>query len=109
MKRFNLVTRGRGYTGRDGKQKFEWNQIGKAVYFPEKDGKDAVLIVELNTMPGHSEYDQRLGKEIWVNPVVSFLQVPKEDVSKPKVETTEYEGNLYAGEITEDDLPPGMR
>lgn len=106
MKRFNIVTRGRGYTGSDGKQKYEWNQIGKAVYFPESGDKEAGLIVELNTMPGRSEYNERLGKETWINPVVTFLQAPKEG-SKPKVETTGYDGPLYGGEITDADLPFG--
>lgn len=105
MYRFNIVNPGRSYTGKDGKQKFEWNSLGKLAVFLPKDGKDAAAIVDWNTMPGHYEYNERLGKEIWVNPVVCFLQTPKEDVSKPKVETTEYEGNLYQGEIKDEDIP----
>lgn len=105
MQKFNLVTKGRSYTTRDGKNKVEWNQIGKATYFPPKDGKEAGLIVELNTMPGRYEMSERTGKMEWINPVIAFNQAPKEE--KPAVETSGYEGNFDFQEIKEEDIPFG--
>lgn len=92
MQKFNIVTPGREYKNSNGETKREWLALGKAVYFPAKDGKDAGLIVDWNTMPGKNFTDKD-GKMGYNNPVVCFIQKPKE--STQQVETTGYDGNLH--------------
>lgn len=103
MIRGRIVTKGREYEV-GGVKKNEWNSIGKVVFFPSKDGKDAGFIVELNNMPGFYEVREDSGERVYRNPVVVFLDKPKED-SQPqkKVETFDTAPN-FGGEIKEEDI-----
>ncbi len=96
MQKFNIVTPGRKYITRDGQEKTEWLQLGKATYFPPADGKDAGLIIDWNSLPGVNVVNQD-GKRIYKNPVACFLQ-------KPKVETTGYEGEFNHEPIKDEDV-----
>jgi len=54
MQSYNIVTK-RSYE-KNGETKTQWNKVGRLVYFPERDGKEAGFAMELNMFPDTKFY-----------------------------------------------------